>query len=521
MAFSSLPAELKLQILSHAEPLPTLQLALTCRDLFKLARERLALFKSYARITPGDGEEEDADHENEEESEVPVGYQQHEKRKNPSLWQTTLEILADPWKGACVRELNIVAACPERIENLSEEHKTIFKTAATEIISRYAGTEDSGFWVTEEQNTETLEQVFEQPWALLEADMMVIILLHYCAEIHTFRMTSHGCGVLAMFLRRLAACYQDPETAPSLPLQRLKTVAIAHYDTESSLSIDWAVYFMCVPSVRTFAGFMMGSEDVNGFDAGDDDEDEWETNASSEAYLRNTVGAVSNVEELVLTQSQMDPRSFDTLLPMIRGLKKFSYDSGGHCVAYTDVHPRKVIRALARHAAHSLEELQLVHWEANIDVCLPVFLRHRIYTDLKLQDRDNDIAIAPARALTKLKALSCEARWLLPPGEDEQFVDEALSEGFYSKPESKDALQDPRDNLPASLEYLCMDTEGVEWDALCKMFKDGNEHTPLLTLDNTRLVNDKELDFGKGLKSEVKFDAPHLEDIWRGHNTWL
>ncbi|KAG9198621.1 hypothetical protein G6514_009797 [Epicoccum nigrum] len=500
MPLSSLPIELKLHILSHADSLPTLHFALTCKDHFKIAQKRMALFKKYARVTPGDGEQENED-KGDGQGEVSVGHKQQE-RKDPSIWQTTLEILANPWKGTYVRELNIVAACPETNENLSEEQKASLKTAATEILARYAGTSDSDFWVTEEQNTETLEKVFQQSWALEEADMAVVILLHYCPEIHTFRMTAHGCGVLTLFLRRLASCYQDPEMVPSLPLQRLKIVAVAHYDTENSLSIDWAVYFMCVPSVRTFAAFMMGSEHVYGHGAGDEDEGERERDASSESYLRNTVGAVSNVEELVLTQSQFDPGSFNTLLPMIRGLKKFSYDSGGHCVANTDVQPRKVIRALASHAAHSLEELELVHWGGSVDDC------------------EDDIAIAPIRALTKLKALSCEARWLLPLEEDERLDNEPLLGGFFSQAESEENVQDPRDMLPASLEYLCLDTKEMQWDVLCNLFNHRNERTPLLTLDNTRLTQG-DRQFGRGAASKERFDSPLLEDIWRGHNTWL
>lgn len=109
---------------------------------------------------------------------------------------------------------------------------------------------------------------------------------------------------------------------------------------------------------------------------------------------------------------------------------------------------------------------------------------------------------------------------MLPLEEDERLDNEPLLGGFFSQAESEENVQDPRDMLPASLEYLCLDTKEVQWDVLCNLFNHRNERTPLLTLDNTRLTQGDQ-QFGRGAASKERFDSPLLEDIWRGHNTWL
>lgn len=364
MAFTELPTELKIQILNYTDPVSTLHFALAGKVYWRLLQSRLeehaALFKKYAYITPvGEEAGEEAAEEIQE--------------NRSSVWDITKEILRDPRKGQYVRVINLVADCPESRHDLSEEDKETFSSAAEEMLRLYAGKGERGFWAAEDENSESLEEAMRQPGAFEQAETVVAILLHYCPELRSFKMTAHGCGALALFLRRLAACYQIPEMAASLPLQNLKTVAVAHDDTEGSCGMEWAVYFLCVPSVRTFAALMMGSEDIHMFgDYDEDEEGEGEANAGNELYLRNTAGApVSNVQELVLHQCQFDPHSFNTLLPLIKDLKSFCYESGGHTVAYSDVQPKRVIKALAKHCAHSLEEVNMLHGLTDMEVRFP------------------------------------------------------------------------------------------------------------------------------------------------------
>ena len=131
--------------------------------------------------------------------------------------------------------------------------------------------------------------------------------------------------------------------------------------------------------------------------------------------------------------------------------------------------------------------------------------------------------MAPAHALTNLKALRCEVQWLLPPADDELFDNEALSQGFHSKGEVFNETLDPRNHLPASLEYLCLDGafDNEEWKELCEVFESANENTPKLSLENTRLVRGTDVNFGRAMEAEQRFDRPYLSDIWRRHNHYL
>ena len=107
------------------------------------------------------------------------------------------------------------------------------------------------------------------------------------------------------------------------------------------------------------------------------------------------------------------------------------------------------------------------------------------------------------------------------------FDGEALKEGFYATQDSADQITDPRNNLPASLEFLfldgCFDTE--EWENLRQMFAEENKHTPKLTLDNTWITRDidgqpmGENEFGQAMGRVFVNSLPH--EFWKGHNNWL
>ncbi|KAF2999257.1 hypothetical protein E8E13_003064 [Curvularia kusanoi] len=356
MSLSSLPPEVKLHIIEHLDPIPALHFALACKQHLDLVKKHLELFARYHTIKPSSD-----------------GF---------CIWDLTKEILQDPRKGWYVRELNLVADRPECHENLPEEDKALFKAAAEKILPLYC--HESSFFV-EKGPLDDLQQSLSRLDVWTEEAAVLVLLLHHVPELRIFRMTDTSThDSLQAFMRRVAEGYQNPALAAKMPLQQLRTAAIAHYDTEFSCDIDWAVYFMCVPSLRTFAAFMMGSEDAGQFYTGEDDG--IHDDPSGVSYLRNTATTpVSNVEELVFTQCQFDPQSFNTLLPMIKNLKSFSYDAGGSIVSYADYHGRKVIKALANHASHSLEELELTECETGFEVRLTP------YTTLRVERANNRI----------------------------------------------------------------------------------------------------------------------------------
>jgi hypothetical protein len=259
-------------------------------------------------------------------------------------------------------DLNLVESRPAFHEDLSEEDSTLFKTTAERILPLYSF--ESGFFATEHAGLDRLEQSLANSDVWKYEPAVLVILLHHLTQLRTFRATDNlDHDFLLAFMRRVAEGYQNPALAPQMPLQHLQTAGIAHWDTESSCSMDWAVYFMCVPSLRTFTALMMGSElDVEFFTGEEGSVDD----PGDESHLRNTAAApVSNV----------DAQSFNTLLPMTKNLKSFSYHSGGHIVAYSDYNPRKVIKALVNHCAHSLEQLELSEMSTGMEVQLSLTCR--------------------------------------------------------------------------------------------------------------------------------------------------
>ncbi|KAH6618558.1 hypothetical protein C7974DRAFT_32329 [Boeremia exigua] len=478
MDFVSLPVELKLSIIESLEPVPTLQFALTSREHSKLSKNRLKeheMFAKYSTITP-----------------VCNGY---------SIWDITKEILQDPRKGRYVRELNLIDDRPEQFEDMTPEDKAILKTAVEKLLPLYPDVR--GFFVSEDAGLAAFEEAMNRYASRGFEGVIVIVLLHHLPQLRAFRYTDkHGDVCMLSFMRRVATGYQNPSLAAQMPLQHLETVGVIQTQmAESGCLLDWAVYFLCVPSLRVFAAYMMGSEPGARFHMGEGDEDE----AGNEAHLRNTVGApVSNVEELLLHGCQFDPQSFNTLLPMIKNLKTFHYTSLGYMNLDVPYEPRKVIKALSNHASHSLEEIQLAEFD-------------------HLLESVNDIPFVSAREFTKLKALRCEAKWLLPMPNDDVGDDEALSQGFYTVEEEVEQMTDPRDNLPESLEYLYLDGdyEYEQYHQLIDIFDTTNPNTPKLTLDNTCIKYGSDTSYGGAAEPEVKFAHPHQVDSTWSNALWV
>lgn len=217
--------------------------------------------------------------------------------------------------------------------------------AAIDLVTLYG--HESKFFLTGQPDTPMgFEEALINHTAGGSKDAMIALLLHRLPRLETFRIHTRASEYICLtqVLRAMAEGYQDTTVAPQLPLQALKTVVMNYDDTEGCLDIDWACYFLCIPSLQTSAAWAMGSEPGG---------------RGSEDYLRPISTPVSNVEELFFDRCQFDPASFEILLPYVKNLKRFTYASGGATVAYSLYEPRKVIKALSEHAGHSLEELIL------------------------------------------------------------------------------------------------------------------------------------------------------------------
>jgi hypothetical protein len=340
MSILLLPPELKLNIIEHTDPESTFQFALTSRDHFQLCRDLLQehakLFAQYSIIDASN--------------------------PGPVLWDTLKTILQDPRKAWYVRDLSLPNTRQERWEgDFSEDELDLYKAAVEELVPIYSY--EPTFFAVEQENDGRGKLEEDDLNELIEAgvdDPIIILLIHNLPRLKTFRMTVgyRGVDLFETFARRVAAGYQDPALAPRMPLKHLKNVAVAHHDSEFCCSVDWAVYFLCIPSVRLFTALSMGSEGIAEYDG-----------ENSEAHLRTVTNTpVSNVEEICFTHCQFDVRSFETILPLVKNLKKFTYEAGGAIVAYQDYEARRVIQALATHVGHSLEQLFLEESDIGMEV---------------------------------------------------------------------------------------------------------------------------------------------------------
>lgn len=347
MALSTLPIELKLSAIQYLDPESTFHFALTCKDHATICQ---SILKEHGRLLL-EGQVFDTDW------------------GNVLLWRFLLEVFEDPSIGWYVRELNLP---PNRqtswveehqsVQNApSEEEKTLFDNAARQLQDLYTPTTrfSSLSYHPLEGLTDPNDMIGTIQARISKGyeDGIIAILLHHLPFLQTIRITDSDTVGLEIFVRRIADEYQKPDRSPHLPFRHLKTVAIAHRDSEMSCAVDWAVSFRDIPSLTTLVAQCMGN--------------------SSYFVKPDTfsVGHVptSNVTELFLYSCQLDAeKGLAVILADIKNLKKFTYTSGGCTVSDSSYYnPKMVIRELVKYAAHSLEELTMDQSDLGEDVSAP------------------------------------------------------------------------------------------------------------------------------------------------------
>ena len=324
MNLLALPPNLKLAIVNALDPGSILDFALTCRDHLVLCQDVLQEATKLAS----------------EWTVISIAC------NGSALHRLLKTVLQAPRKGWHVKELTIAGYLEEDWSNDSSKRNNDLVTAAALNLVTLYGHEPKFFLTGQPDTSMGFEEALINYTAGGSEDAMIALLLHRLPRLKTFRIhtRAHEYSCLTQVLRAMAEGYQGTTARLQLPLQNLKTVAMSYDDTEGCFDIDWACYLLCIPSLRTFAAWAMGSETGG---------------RGNEDYLRPISTPVSNVEELFFDRCQFDPASLHILLPYVKNLKRFTYAAGGATVAYSFYEPRKVVRALCEHAGHSLEELML------------------------------------------------------------------------------------------------------------------------------------------------------------------
>ncbi|KAF2864929.1 hypothetical protein BDV95DRAFT_672997 [Massariosphaeria phaeospora] len=228
----------------------------------------------------------------------------------------------------------------------------------------------------------------------------------------------------------------DPAQTLPLPLQNLTHVAISYADTEGSCEVAWAGHFCSLPALRGFAANKMGGSSRSSID---DDE---------HANLPK-----SNVKNLLFDWCFFHPEALDDILERTNSLETFVYTNGGACVSDEGTFaPRRVVAALLKCAAHSLEELILAGDEGDDDF------------------EDEEIDFVSLRGFTKLRTLRCSWATFTGMQSDNSDYDEELPDrGFHTR---ESTSHEWAKALPESLEILHLEHEPYEeWEAFLHVLR--------------------------------------------------
>jgi hypothetical protein len=329
-----IPPELKLCIADHLDPSSSINFALTCKEHWRLCEP---ILKAHARGF----------------AEAPVLNSHY---TGTDLWQALKDVLRDPRKGWYITEISLMSSWSSHRHAAFEEDVDEFQKAATTLMDLYTpfssdGMVEAGYFglFGSHIEEECVVKKIRDSIAIGSPDGAVAILVHHLPNLKTLRMTmSREDDAFEVLLHWIAMEYSNAAKALHLPFQRLKTAMLSHYDTEGHVSVNWALPFLRIPSLRTFAANMMGGHF-----------------RGEKGRGRVTPGPPprSNIEEFCFAACKFDARAVEYLVASTHSLKRFLYADDGACVGENMYDPKVVIKALDKYARHSLEHMVLDHME--------------------------------------------------------------------------------------------------------------------------------------------------------------
>ncbi|KAF3006762.1 hypothetical protein E8E13_010030 [Curvularia kusanoi] len=427
-----LPSELKLQIAGYLDPLSSVEFGATCKEHWKLCRP---IFQKHAQSF----------------AEAPVV-------SATDIWRLLRDILQDGSKGWYVTEINLTANWDDKQPSTPVEDVDILQDAAKKLLELYP----------QHSEEDLLVQEIEEGIVTGASASVIAVLIHHLPNLKTFRMTAvRDQNVLEHLLFRMAAEFGNTANASKLPFQQLRTVALSCYDTENLLSADWILPFLRVPSLRTFAGNMLGGNFSSGIGM---------KTAPLLPHPR------SNIEEFFFTCCQFDASVVEYILTCVHSLKRFTYEAEGRIASEHPYDANVVLKALSDHTWNSLEYLVLIHPS---------------YSDELLFRKDpSRVTEVDLTAFVQLHSLWADWAMLWPEPSDVPDSGDRLRNTGVEPPCT---LLDIRDKLPSSLQNL--DLGGLfseeEWEGLVTPLATPNEQTPSLKLEGIRV------------RGHIKRNRPH------------
>lgn len=331
-----LPSELKVSIADYLDPQSSINFGITCKEHWQLCQP---LYRRHTRAF----------------SEAPIvtAY---------NVLDVLRATIQDPSHGWHIREISFRDRWDDPFTTPVDDAEQLQK-AASQLKSLYPHSHTF-------LEQECVVMQIEDGLATGHPASAVAVLLHHLPNLQTLRFTIGDGNVFESLLERIGIEFDNAAKRSNLPLQRLRTVALAHYDTEGCITPDWALLFMRIPSLRTFAASLMGGDFGRG---------QHELNDSFDPHPQ------SNIEEFFFTGCQFDSTALEYLISCTSSLKRFTYDAGGCCTDDAAYEAKVVLKALAEHAWDSLECLVLSHFAyQEEEVCSPNSSIRRQLTDSRL-----------------------------------------------------------------------------------------------------------------------------------------
>jgi hypothetical protein len=350
MTLPSLSPYLRLIIAKHLDPISSFNYAIACKEHWSLNQLIIQEHKQlFARWSVLDVSEKDT---------VPC--------------YALKEVLLNPRIAWYIKELNMPAGWyydpnfyvfknrPNPEIHVSEDDMQLFRDAAQALVPLYASRSSGSTEIDQPHSDQVSDQSIaeilgEQLYQGNTTDAIIAILIHYLPYLETLRVTvDDQVEYLRLVIERIALESRDGKNAARLPLRRLKTIAIAHYDSEGSCSPEWVLRSLSLPFLRTFAASAMGGHIGEG---------------PANRIMSKEIKPLSNIKELYLFRCQFEVSTLDNILSGIKALEIFTYQCAGGIVSENWSEPKHVIELLARHTAHSLETLFLDHDCLDSEVC--------------------------------------------------------------------------------------------------------------------------------------------------------
>lgn len=201
-----LPPELKLNVVEHLDPFSSFSFSITSKEHWKLCR---LVSHKHRRLF----------------AEAPV------VGAATDFGNLLRDVIQDPSRGWYITELSLTASWNRRPPSTPMHSVDLLQDAARASMHLYShlGTSEEIAFVDR----------IEAGVAAGLADSIVAVLIHHLPNLKTLKITAtRGNNVLEDLLFRIAAEYAKSAIASRLPFQRLRTVSISHYDTESCASVS-------------------------------------------------------------------------------------------------------------------------------------------------------------------------------------------------------------------------------------------------------------------------------------------